>query len=763
MRPPVTRSLQFLVLLVLCVLLGSLASPTSAHADTPRTKRVLLISAPRLVWADIDKAKTPALASFVANAAVANLSMRTIGPRTTLAEAYATIGAGNRAAVNEDVAGAIVANRTTETDVGFDSDDDGAAWQRRLAAGGDLTAPEVVAPALGVIDAQNKRLHYGSVIGSLGHALINHGGAAVIAQADSPLRPGQPVTERREAGLAVVDYLGRADGQVDGLGVKDPAAAYGERLDDKLVVAAVARALPTHAVTLVELSDLERADAERALSLPTAAKALWDKTLAASDALFARVAALADEDTTVMLFGAASPRSLEQLSVFAMTGPGIETGLVQSGTTRRPGYVTLSDIGPDILDRLALDTPDDMAGAPFAVTKSSNGERSIERFVRSAERTTFRDKATGPANATFVILQVLVYLAGAFALARRNRKAQRVFGVLALGILAIPPLGFLAGAIPADGLGVAGFVVVLMLSGFAVGAAVAFGMRNRHPLAAIAALAGFSFGVQVVDIATGGRLQLDTVFGYSPVVAGRFAGFGNLSYAILAGTAIVLAAAIIGLTNGVQRSPGSLRKVLRSPGWWAAGAVLALTVLVDGLPSMGSDVGGVLANIPAFAVLIALLAAIRLQWPKIVAIGVATIGVLGLFAVIDLQRPAASRTHLGRLVARVGNDPSYFGDVINRKVSTNLNILTSSVWTLLIPVAVVFLGALVWRSSRYLEAMAVEVPGVRPTIITAFVACGLGFALNDSGVVVPAMMLAILLPMLTWFVAVLDLNESLPE
>ena len=41
--------------------------------------------------------------------------------------------------------------------------------------------------------------------------------------------------------------------------------------------------------------------------------------------------------------------------------------------------------------------------------------------------------------------------------------------------------------------------------------------------------------------------------------------------------------------------------------------MLTITFLVDGLPSMGADVGGVLATVPAFALVLVLLAGWRVS------------------------------------------------------------------------------------------------------------------------------------------------------
>jgi len=117
-------------------------------------------------------------------------------------------------------------------------------------------------------------------------------------------------------------------------------------------------------------------------------------------------------------------------------------------------------------------------------------------------------------------------------------------------------------------------------------------------------------------------------------------------------------------------------------------------------------------------------------------------------AALDLSRPADKRTHLGRFA----NDlfDGHAGVVIERKVQSNWFVLTSSVWTWLVPVCLGFLVFLAARRHGYLHRLQRRVPGVRPCLLGALVVGVLGFALNDSGVAVPAMMFGIVLPWITW-------------
>ena len=53
------------------------------------------------------------------------------------------------------------------------------------------------------------------------------------------------------------------------------------------------------------------------------------------------------DDDLVVLVSPAAPRAAEEPTPFAMAGHGVEPGITESGTTRRAGYVTLTDVAPD--------------------------------------------------------------------------------------------------------------------------------------------------------------------------------------------------------------------------------------------------------------------------------------------------------------------------------------------------------------------------------------------------------------------------------
>jgi hypothetical protein len=132
---------------------------------------------------------------------------------------------------------------------------------------------------------------------------------------------------------------------------------------------------------------------------------------------------------------------------------------------------------------------------------------------------------------------------------------------------------------------------------------------------------------------------------------------------------------------------------------------------------------------------------------------VAVVGVLvALLAVataVDLLRAPEARTHLGRFASDILNGRR--GDsftTIARKASTNARVLGASVWTWMVPIAAVFALFLLVYLDRGAELLP-RGSAVRTGVIAALAAGLLGFAVNDSGVVVTALVAVYVGPYLT--------------
>jgi hypothetical protein len=87
-------------------------------------------------------------------------------------------------------------------------------------------------------------------------------------------------------------------------------------------------------------------------------------------------------------------------------------------------------------------------------------------------------------------------------------------------------------------------------------------------------------------------------------------------------------------------------------------------------------------------------------------------------------------------------------------------VLPTSVWVPLVPSVVAFLAWLAWGRSIRLERLRARAPELRPAFVGVLVAAVLGFALNDSGIAVPAMMLGVLNPVLVYLAVHWDHPEG---
>jgi hypothetical protein len=725
------------VLLVMAVVRPDVAHAAEGDAGEDLPGRVLVVTLPRTTWDRLGDGSVPTLRRFLDGAAVAAMSPRTVGPVTDPGRAYITLGAGNRASTLDPFTDGEAADADEDTPAGPAS----AVFERRsgVTATGRvlaLTFPEQV--------ARNDQLLYGAEPGALAQALGSDGRrSAVVGNA------GQTRNDpsRRHVALAGVDATGQADvGQVGpDLLVQDELAPFGVRSDPEQVLRAVDEAWAGGAtLAVVEMSDLERAEQARIQSTPEQGDRQFQQALEDADRLFARLLDTVDPARDlVMVLGPDAPLSGEQLTVFGLTGPGVERGWARSSTTRRDGFVTLTDVAPSILGRLGIEVPDSMNDTPITAVGAdvALGDR-IDRLVRDDERARFRDRATGPLTVSFIVLLVVLLLLVAWTLGRRNSWAAPV-RYLCLLVMSVPSVMFLAGLLPYGPFTVATYGLVVA-GGAALVAAVAQVAGRRDLLAAPLVPAALAVVVLAVDVAAGGSLQINTMFGYSPIVAGRFAGFGNQAFAIISISTLIVATA--GWEVWALRRPGSSDRVRLA----AVVGLFVAVVIIDGSPTLGSDVGGVLAMVPAFTVCTLMLAGRRIRARLVVLIGAMTVGVLVLFAALDLARPAESRTHLGRFAQRVLDGDAWV--ILQRKLEANVNILTSTTWTVVIPAALVFLAYLTWRPNRGLVRVNEQHPSFRPFGVSAIVLGFLSWAVNDSGVAIPAMMLTIALPYTAYLV-----------
>jgi hypothetical protein len=752
-----------LAVVLIVLLTGMLVGPLRAAgaADDPplggtEADRVLVIGIPGLTWADVDPEATPQLWALAGESAIGAVSVRAARSTTCLLDGWATLGAGNRARVPgpddglppvplptvqlpEDPAAPTVPPTDPEgaPEEPLDTSLSHCGLQEEVAEVG-LIDPAVV---LARTAADEGTARFGAVPGALGTAV----GCATVSGWAATLAVAAP-------GVAVshADVLPQAPEALGGVLAGCP-------------------------LTLVSLDDLTDAGEPGPRKTDDGTEpALRAAALTEIDAgvgrLRAAVAGLPG-DTLLLLTGISEVNDgRSQLHVGMVSGPGFAApAWLSSPSTGRAPFAQLIDVAPTALRALGLAVPASMNGSPLQAGEFRPALPAAVaelELVNTAATVHHRNTSaffwfSVAVVAGLVALGMLV-LGGALrrpvrATARRPGRAALRTAAVAAG--ALPVATYLAGLAPWERAGspAVALVAAVLVADLAVAALAVLGPWRRHRFGPPLAVLAITFLTLVADVLTGSHLELNGLLGYDAIVAGRFTGYGNLTFGLLAVSALAVTAAAA-TALGRRADPSRARAV-------TAATVLGvglLTVAVIGAPNLGRDFGGVAAALPGFLLLAMLLGGIRVTAVRLGGVLAAGVIAVTAVAVLDWRRGPEARTHLGRFVEQVLTGEAW--TVVSRKAQANLDILLGSPLAWMLPVAAV---AAVWllRPGGLLRsaatgpdaapawALADDVVVLRAALLASLLSLAVGAAVNDSGVALPATAAALLVPLLVWLAA----------
>ena len=717
-----------------------MAAPCAGAAEQP--ERVVLYSIPGITWEDVLAAPTPVLDGLIDDGAVSANVVRSAVWRTNVVRGYATLGAGQRAVGQSDETGRVA----LAADAAYENGTAAEAVARRNPGAriGGIVHPELTRLASSSGDED-----YGAEPGALGEALARAGiGRAVITAADIATEPDEDEM-RRAAVLGIADRSGTVDtGALDGLVRREPTAPFGIATDRAAFVSAVSRALRDAQVVLVDPGETQRADEYASLTQPEQADRMRLSALTRADELLGEIVEQLGPRDMLFVVVPSSPKdgSRDTLTPLVAHGPGVEPGWLGAPTTRRDGLTQLTDVAPTILDALGIPQPVAMTGAPMTSVASG----SIDRPAHLADldrltdvHATFAPIAAGVLIGLISVMAILTFVT--FLSPARPGRTWLLTSTYA--VLAVAPAATIVRALSLDASTAAATVSFVVTVAVLAAAA---RLVPGHRLAGGVVLLLLSVAINAGDLLARAPFQPNSAFGGSPVVGGRFYGIGNPGHAIL------ISAAILGLTALAE-----LRRQDRLPHW--SGAALVAVVLIVGLPGFGANFGGFVSGSAAVAVAYGLARRARIRWSWLagVAIGVVVLAV-GL-ALLDMSRDPTERTHLGRFAALVASGG--FGGAlttIQRKASAAVGTLGFTRWTYVIPLSAAVLALLLYKPSGVLRDVIPKHPVLRAGLVGALAHGIVGFATNDSGVVIPALVLVHAVPLLV-LMALEAQRETVPS
>lgn len=446
------------------------------------------------------------------------------------------------------------------------------------------------------------------------------------------------------------------------------------------------------------------------VAVPAGSRLAADRS--ADEALAASIAHQPSGTTVVVTATADAATTGATLHPLVIAGPGWTHRELTFPGARAP-YVETIDLAPTILKLLGIAVPPAMVGKPLQVTGSA--VRSPASYVDAARHAGRARSVQSRVLLTLGWLTILLVV-----LAGLGRPETRVVARL---LVPLPVLSFVVNLLPWwrwNGWVYAGVLV----AGCALTAAVTTALARRRAVLAGLAVPVVSLAVLAIDQLTGAPMQLSSPLGYDPVDAGRFIGLGNLGFAAIAAAAIAVAALA-----------GS--RLPRRRGLLLAATVLLLAVVIDVAPALGDDAGGGLALIPAAAVVLAVLAGVRVSLPRLVAVVGGAVVLAAAIALADYSRPASSQTHVGRFVGQLLHGGA--GTEVGRKAHAALATVGFTIST---GVVVACLVAALLGRDRLRRAAETDV-GVLAFGAGAVTVAVLGSALNDSGLDIAAVVAAV--------------------
>ncbi|WP_454050144.1 hypothetical protein [Cellulomonas sp. Marseille-Q8402] len=748
---------------LLTVALGWLAAaPGAAAADEApaATAPVVLVGVTGLRWDDLGSLTTPALWELSREAAVGTTVVRSVRSFTCPAAGWLAVSAGGRAddlSVADGTCRTLrdpLANGATPGWADYVQATDESSYDSRLGLLGDTVAAAGV-PATGV------------------------GPGAAIALADAD-------------GMPVGDHV---RSPADRAGLEDAVAAALETSQLVVVDAGTVRDPGYQTRGRSEADAVTPSDEEQDQPDLSGTDVVIEPTRAEQvQQIDARIGAVldavgdADDGATVLVLSLADSSRRAHLQLAAALGPTADGGTYAGGTigsssTRQTGFLQATDVTPTLLEALGIrDQAPTGALVGSLVRHAPDDATAGERVAYLIDQNRHAQAAkplVGGFYVWWVGLNLALYLmvmvglnarvrgwwAGlVHRLWRRPTRAEHPRRVLhglrvaAVAVAAVPVSTFLANLLPWWRAGSPPWALTGAVALFS-GAIVAVTLLPRwwrgRLLAPLGVVGGITAVVLAADVATGARLALDSMMGPGSLVAGRFYGFGNPAFALFA-TAMILTT--VALADPLLRAGRRGRAV-------AVIAAMGLAaVVINGTPSIGADFGGPPALVPGFAILALLAAGVRLTWRRVLAVLAAGAVTVVSIAVADWLRPPDERTHLGAFIETVLDGGLW--TVLLRKGETNLRILFGSEQTLLAIGGLLLVVLLVGRPARSavsapdggpyawlsggapLRRIATDAPMLLKGLIALAVTLGIGFALNDSGVVVPATGIGLAVPLL---------------
>ena len=589
---------------------------------------------------------------------------------------------------------------------------------------------------------------YGATLGLLGQTLADNN-KKVALLGNSDIVKDNKLVKVRNLGLMVMDKAGRVEsGNVDDINTVDLTMPFGIRSDYEKLTSETKSYYKTSDALFIELGDMYRLD-ECKDDLNEDTYSNMKKSIYKNiDKYLRDVFDMVSENDTVYIVSEFTKdidynnrRRLSPIIKFNNE----EKGLLGSSTTRREGVVSNLDIGVDILNEFNLENSE-MIGRSFSLINKEDNITSLEddyeKMVSiNVSRSSVVNTFIGVISTSWITAMILLL----FKNKLDNKYKEKVFIILKefikLGLI-MPPALLLSPIFnfkTQSGLiiGILITTILLYLSGRL--------LFKNNDLKQMGYYAVLTICVIVIDAFMGTYLMKNCIMSYDAIVGARYYGVGN-EY-----QGITIASTIFGLAV--------LLNYKKIPKWLSI--ICALIILIaTASPSMGANVGAAISECVAFLLFIMLIFDMKIDFKKIIVLGICAAAVVLAFATLDIV--LGTKSHLGAFAQQIiQSGPQVIIQTFGRKISMNLKLLKSSVWVNILLSGVAIIGIFIFKPNAHIKNMSRKYRVIIKGFIASLAGCLVTLLVNDSGVVAAATAsIYILIPLLVISINMIIFNDK---
>ena len=650
------------------------------------------------------------------------------------ARSYASIGAGCRANVVNDEA------------ISFENLNDENSKIYKASTGEN---PKDI-NNLGINKSINNNIEsgsYGSTLGLLGQTLSDNN-KKVALLGNSDIVENNQLKKIRNTGLICMDTSGRVDsGNVDNITVKDLNMPYGLRTDYDKLTAETKTYYKSSDALFVELGDTYRLD-EYKLNLNENTYNKTRKQIYSYINTYLKEVFNMIGENDVVYIVSESPSTLDYNNKRRLA-PVIKfsdnkKGLLESATTRRDGIIANLDLGVDILSEFGLKNKAMIGRTLNNIEKDDNINYLSSQYEKIVSINNIRATVVN----TFVGIVSASWVIAMLALLCKDKlpHKEKIFVILKelikLGL--IMPLTLLLSPIFnfKSQLGLVSGVVIMTILLYLSGRL----LFKDNDIKQMGYYAFLTIVLIVLDSVMGTPLMKNCIMSYDAIVGARYYGVGN-EY-----EGVTIASAVFALSV--------LLNYKKIPKWFTI--LLSVVILItSAFPSMGANVGGAISECIAYLLFIMLIFDVKLDFKKIMILGISAVVLVLIFAGLDLM--LGMESHLGVFTQQILQEgPQAIFNTFGRKISMNLKLAKSSVWVNILLVGIAVIGIFIFRPSKHMKNISNKYPMIFKGFIASMVGCLITLLVNDSGIVAAATAsIYILIPILIISINMLIFNDKI--